>query len=287
MIKIIKTVREMQDYSESLRNSGRKISFVPTMGYFHDGHLDLMREGRKSGDSLIVSIYVNPTQFGPSEDLEKYPRNFDRDRSLAESVGVDVIFFPSNAEMYPKNYQTYITVEEVTKNLCGLSRPGHFRGVATVCAKLFHMVKPHIAIFGKKDFQQLVTIKRMVADLNMDLEIVGMPTTREKDGLAMSSRNVYLSQEERESALCLSRSLKRAKEQYEEGERDAGRILESVKKYIENVPFARIDYLKICSTETMNDVKNLDGESVLALAVFIGSTRLIDNYVFGEDLNIN
>jgi pantoate--beta-alanine ligase len=287
MIKIIDTVREMQDYSESLRNAGCKISFVPTMGYFHDGHLDLMREGRKRGDSLVVSIYVNPTQFGPSEDLEKYPRNFDRDRSLAESVGVDVIFFPSNIEMYPRNYQTYVTVEEVTKNLCGLSRPGHFRGVATVCAKLFNMVKPHAAIFGKKDFQQLVTIKRMVADLNMDLEIVGMPTTREKDGLAMSSRNVYLSSEERESALCLSRSLLKAKKQYEDGERDPGRIIKVVKNFIEELPFTKIDYLKICNTETMQDVNSLDTESVLALAVFVGSTRLIDNYVFGEELNIN
>jgi len=285
-IKIIRIVREMQDYSEALRNEGKKIAFVPTMGYFHDGHLDLMREGRRRGDCVVVSIYVNPTQFGPSEDLEKYPRNFERDSRLAEEVGVDVIFFPSNAEMYPEHYQTYVTVEEVTRNLCGLSRPGHFRGVATVCAKLFNMVKPHMAIFGKKDFQQLVTIKRMVADLNMDLEIVGMPTTREKDGLAMSSRNVYLNSEERQSALCLSRSLLAAKKQYEQGERDAGSILELISAYIEGIPWTRIDYLKICSTTTMEDVNNLEDESVLALAVFVGSTRLIDNYVFGEELNI-
>jgi len=285
-VKIISTVREMQSYSDSLRNKGERIAFVPTMGYFHEGHLNLMREGRKRGDCLVLSIYVNPTQFGPSEDLEKYPRNFDRDSKLAEDVGVDVIYFPSNSEMYPENYQTYVTVEEVTKNLCGLSRPGHFRGVATVCAKLFNMVKPHVAIFGKKDFQQLITIKRMVADLNMDLEIVGMPTTREEGGLAMSSRNVYLSPEERESALCLSRSLRKAQKQYEQGERDAGRVLESIKTYIEGVPFTRIDYLKICSTATMQDVNSLDEETVLALAVFVGSTRLIDNYVFGEELNI-
>lgn len=285
-MKIIRTVREMQDYSETQRKAGRRIAFVPTMGYFHEGHLNLMREGRKRGDVLVISIYVNPTQFGPTEDLEKYPRDFERDSRLAEDVGVDVIFFPSNAEMYPPNFQTYVTVEEVTKNLCGLSRPGHFRGVATVCAKLFNMVKPHAAIFGKKDFQQLVTIKRMVADLNMDLEIIGMPTTREKDGLAMSSRNVYLSPEERESALCLSRSLKMARQQYEQGERDAGRIRESIRTYIESVPCTRIDYLKICSTATLQDVDSLDEESVLALAVFVGSTRLIDNYVFGEDLNI-
>jgi len=285
-MKIIRTVHEMQSYSEALRNAGKKIAFVPTMGFFHDGHLDLMREGRRRGDCVVVSIYVNPTQFGPSEDLEKYPRNFGRDSQLAEDVGVDVIFFPSNAEMYPEHYQTYITVEEVTKNLCGLSRPGHFRGVATVCAKLFNMVKPHLAVFGKKDFQQLVTIKRMVADLNMDLEIVGMPTTREKDGLAMSSRNVYLGPEERQSALCLSRSLKNAKKEYDQGERDAVRILESIKSYIEGIPLTRIDYLKICDTTTMQDVSTLNKEAVLALAVFVGSTRLIDNYVFGEKLNI-
>lgn len=285
-MKIIDTVREMQSYAESLRNSGQRIAFVPTMGYFHEGHLNLMREGRKRGDKLVISIYVNPTQFGPAEDLEKYPRNFDRDSQLARDVGVDVIFFPSNAEMYPEYYQTYVTVEDVTKNLCGMSRPGHFRGVATVCAKLFNMVKPHLAIFGKKDFQQLATIKRMVADLNMDLEIVGLPTTREKDGLAMSSRNVYLSPEERESALCLSRSLRQAQKQYEQGERDARRILESIQTYIESVPFTRIDYVKICDTTTLRDVNSLEKESVLALAVFVGATRLIDNHVFGEELNI-
>jgi len=285
-MKIIDTVHEMQSYAESLRNSGQRIAFVPTMGYFHEGHLNLMREGRKRGDKLVISIYVNPTQFGPAEDLEKYPRNFDRDSQLARDVGVDVIFFPSNAEVYPEHYQTYVTVEEVTKNLCGMSRPGHFRGVATVCAKLFNMVKPHLALFGKKDFQQLATIKRMVADLNMDLEIVGLPTTREKDGLAMSSRNVYLSPEERESALCLSRSLRQAQTQYEKGERDARRILEAVQTYIESVPFTRIDYVKICDTTTLRDVDSLEKESVLALAVFVGATRLIDNHVFGEELNI-
>jgi len=285
-MNIVGTVQEMQRYSEALRNSGKRVAFVPTMGYFHDGHLNLMREARKRGDCVVVSIYVNPTQFGPSEDLDKYPRNFERDRQLAEEAGVDVIFFPSNAEMYPEHYQTYVTVEEVTKNLCGLSRPGHFRGVATVCAKLFNMVKPHLAIFGKKDFQQLVTIKRMVADLNMDLEIVGMTTTREQDGLAMSSRNVYLGPEERQSALCLSRSLKNAKELFDQGERDAGRILESITGYIEGVPSTRIDYARICSTTTMKAIERLEEESVLALAVFVGSTRLIDNYVFGEELNI-
>ena len=182
----------MQSYSESIRLQGKRLAFVPTMGYFHEGHLDLMREAKKMADCVVVSIYVNPTQFGPKEDLSKYPRDFDRDLKMAESVNVDVIFYPPDKEMYPENYQTYVNVEKVTQNLCGLSRPGHFRGVTTVCNKLFNIVKPHVAVFGKKDFQQFISIKRMVADLNLDLQIIGLPTVREADGLAMSSRNIYL-----------------------------------------------------------------------------------------------
>lgn len=285
-MKIIRSAGEMQAFSESLRKRGQKIGFVPTMGYFHEGHLSLMREGRRVCDCLAISIYVNPTQFGPGEDLERYPRDFGRDRSLAEGVGVDVIFYPENTEMYPEHYQTYVTVEMVTRNLCGISRPGHFRGVATVCAKLFNIVKPHAAIFGKKDFQQLVTIQRMVRDLNMDLEIIGMPIVREADGLAMSSRNVYLKENERASALSLSRSLKLAKEIYDNGERDAVKILGEVKKFIEGYPHIAIDYVKICDTTTLQDIEHLEKEAVLALAVKINKTRLIDNYVFGEMLNI-
>jgi pantoate--beta-alanine ligase len=275
-MKIIKSAKEMQSFSETLRNQGKIVTFVPTMGYFHEGHLNLMREGRKRGDCVVVSIYVNPTQFGPNEDFEQYPRDFERDLAMAQSVGVDVIYYPSNQEMYPPNYQTYITVEGVTDNLCGLSRPGHFRGVATVCAKLFNAVKPHIAVFGKKDFQQLATIKRMVQDLNLDLEVVGMATTREPDGLAMSSRNIYLKAEERKSALSLSRSLKMARELYEQGERDATTIITNVKNHIESNPYTKIDYTQICDTTTMKDVARLEGECV-------GKTRLIDNYVFGEE----
>jgi pantoate--beta-alanine ligase len=285
-MKIIESAKKMQALSESLRNQGKIVTFVPTMGYFHEGHLDLMREGRKRGDCLVISIYVNPTQFGPNEDFEKYPRDLERDRTMAEGVGVDVIFYPPTAEMYPPYYQTYVTVENVTNNLCGLSRPGHFRGVATICAKLFNLVKPHIAVFGKKDFQQLVTIKRMVQDLNMDLEVIGMPTTREQDGLAMSSRNIYLTPDERVSALSLSRSLKLAKGLYEQGERDAVKMVGEVRKHIESHPHTTIDYVQICDTTTMKDVVLLDGESVLAMAVRVGKTRLIDNYVFGEPLEI-
>lgn len=285
-MKILNTAREMQAFSESLRNKGKNIAFVPTMGYFHKGHLSLMQEGARVGDFLAISIYVNPTQFGPGEDLERYPRDFERDRSLAEGVGVDVIYYPENKEMYPEYYQTYVTVEAVTQNLCGITRPGHFRGVATVCAKLFNIVKPHVAIFGKKDFQQLVTIKRMVQDLNMDLEIIGMPIVREADGLAMSSRNVYLKEKERESALSLSRSLKIAKKMYESGIKDASLILSEVRKFIEGHPYAAIDYVKVCDTTTLRDIDHVDGNAVLALAVKVNKTRLIDNYVFGDVLNI-
>ena len=285
-MKIITTVEEMQEYSDSLRREGKEIAFVPTMGYLHEGHLDLMREGKKRGDCLVISIYVNPTQFAPGEDLEKYPRDFEGDERLAQDVGVDVIFYPSDREIYPDGFQTYVNVEKVSKNLCGLSRPIFFRGVATVCNKLFNIVKPHVTVFGKKDFQQLVVIKRMVADLNMGIEVVGMPTTREPDGLAMSSRNAYLKEGERESALSLSRSLKLAKELYEDGERRASGIIKKVREHIENQPHTKIDYVKICDTETMEDVETLENESVLALAVWVGFPRLIDNYVFGESSNI-
>lgn len=254
------------------------------MGYFHEGHLSLMKEARRLADEVVVSIYVNPTQFGPKEDFSKYPRDFERDARMAESVGVDVIFFPANEDMYPAGYQTYVEVEQVTKNLCGVSRPGHFRGVTTVCCKLFNIVKPHSAVFGKKDFQQLAAIRRMVIDLNQDLEIVGMPTFREPDGLAMSSRNVYLSPEERASALSLVGSLKRAQKLYAAGERKAGVIISQAQGLISSAPFTDIDYVKICDTATLEDVEDIRGEVVMALAVRVGKTRLIDNSVLGEEL---
>jgi len=274
----------MQIRSESLRLAGKRIAFVPTMGYFHEGHLSLMKEARNNADHVVASIYVNPTQFGPKEDFSKYPRDFDRDAMMAQSVGVDVIFFPSNKEMYPDGYQTYVDVEKITQNLCGVSRPGHFRGVTTICCKLFNIVKPHVAIFGKKDFQQLAAIKRMVADLNLDLEIVGMPTFREPDGLAMSSRNVYLSPEERTSALSLVGSLKMAQKLYAEGERKASVIIGEAQKLIGSAKFTDIDYIKICDAATLEDVEDIQSEVVMALAVRVGKTRLIDNSVLGEEL---
>jgi pantoate--beta-alanine ligase len=267
MMKIIKSVKEMQAFSRDLRQSGQTISFVPTMGYLHAGHLQLMREGRQRGDCLVLSIYVNPTQFGVGEDFEKYPRDFDKDSQMAASVGVDVIFCPEGSDMYPEHYQTFINVEEVTQNLCGQTRQGHFRGVATVCCKLFNIIKPQVAIFGKKDFQQLVVIKTMVQDLNLDLEVIGLPTVREVDGLAMSSRNTYLQDNERQAALSLSQSLLLAKELYDNGERDAASILQAVRDRLGKSPLVRLEY-------------------VLALAAKVGRTRLIDNYVFGEKLNI-
>lgn len=285
-MKIIKSAFEMQSYSESLRMQGKKISFVPTMGYFHEGHLALMREARKGADCLVVSIYVNPTQFGPKEDLSKYPRDFDRDAAMAESVDVDVIYFPSDKEMYPENYQTYVSVEKVTQNLCGLSRPGHFRGVTTVCCKLFNIVKPHVAVFGKKDFQQFITIKRMVTDLNIDLQIVGLATVREPDGLAMSSRNVYLKGDERKSALGLINSIRLVQKLYDRGERKSSVILAEATKLIKSLPYTEIDYIKICDTATLADLDEITTEAVIAFAVKVGTTRLIDNHVFGDKLNI-
>ena len=276
----------MQSYSESLRNQGQNIAFVPTMGYFHEGHLCLMKEAKKMADFVVVSIYVNPTQFGPKEDLSKYPRDFDRDLKMAESVNADVIFYPGNKEMYPAGYQTYVEVEKVTQNLCGMSRPGHFRGVTTVCCKLFNIVKPHIAVFGKKDFQQYITIKRMVADLNMDLQIIGVSTVRESDGLAMSSRNKYLRKNERPSALTLFKSLKLAQKFYSGGERKSSVIISNVEKMINRAPYTAIDYIKICSTKTLKDVEEIKSQSVIALAVKVGTTRLIDNHVFGEKLKV-
>lgn len=285
--RIIESVKEMQSYSENLRLAGKKISFVPTMGYFHEGHLSLMKEARKTADCVVASIYVNPTQFGPKEDFSKYPRDFERDVQMAQSVGVDVIYFPSNQEMYPDGYQTYVDVEKVTQNLCGMSRPGHFRGVTTVCCKLFNIIKPHSAIFGKKDFQQLAAINRMVADLNMDLEIIGLQTFREPDGLAMSSRNVYLNQEERSSALTLIGALRLAQKLYAEGERNAAVLIKEAETLIKSAQFTDIDYIKICDAFTLEDVNEINGEAVMALAVKVGKTRLIDNSVLGEELKTN
>jgi len=278
-MKIIRTVKEMQAYSESLRNGGKKISFVPTMGFLHEGHLSLMRAGKERADILVVSIFVNPIQFGPGEDYEDYPRNFERDQERVASSGGDCIYAPVVSEMYPEGYQTSVQVEKVTKNLCGITRPTHFNGVTTVVAKLFNAVKPHLAIFGEKDFQQLAVINRMVLDLNMDLEVIGMPILREKDGLAMSSRNKYLTPEERKEALGLSQSLFEVKKMFEAGERNAAVLIDFVRGKISSGGSGKIDYIKICDVVNIEDCSVIEDDSVMALAVYFNKARLIDNIV--------
>ena len=278
-MQVISGVREMQVSAEGARRQGKRIVLVPTMGFLHQGHLSLMQEGRRRGDLLVMSIFVNPTQFGAGEDYEAYPRDMERDRDLARQAGVDIIFAPSAREIYPAHYQTYVNVEEVTKYLCGASRPTHFRGVTTVVCKLFHIVKPHAAIFGEKDFQQLVVIRRMVTDLNLDVEIVGMPTYRERDGLAMSSRNSYLTPPERTAALCISQALKQTAALFGQGERRAKALVQAAQNIIAAEPLASIDYLTLCDTEELKDLSRVDREAVLAVAVRIGKARLIDNVV--------
>ena len=278
-MKIISTVKEMQVFSERIRNAGKRIAFVPTMGFFHEGHLSLIREGRKQGDILVVSIFVNPAQFGPSEDLEQYPKDFDRDCHDAEELGTDVVFAPTVSEIYPDGFQTYVKVEEITRPLCGNSRPVHFRGVTTVVSKLFNIVKPHTAIFGEKDFQQLVAIKQMVRDLNIDVQIVGMPTVREQDGLAMSSRNTYLNEDDRRAALSLSQSLFLAQALFEKGERQSEVILQKVKELLQKEPSVLIEYAEIRNVHDLEEVVLIEQDAVLALAARVGKTRLIDNCV--------
>lgn len=262
-----------------LLQTGKTIAFVPTMGYLHEGHLALMREGRKHGDSLVVSIFVNPTQFGPAEDVQTYPRDMDRDISLAESVGVDVIFAPEAEAMYDKAYQTYVDLDMLPQHLCGPSRPGHFRGVATVVTKLFNIVRPQVAIFGEKDYQQLVIIRRMVRDLNFKIRVIGVPIVRESDGLAMSSRNTYLSEDERRFSLSLFQSLQQAQESVAEGISDARELIHEAAELISSHPHTKIDYVAICDPESLEDVDRVEGPTLMALAVRVGKTRLIDNAI--------
>ncbi len=278
-MRLISSIKEMSALSERWRREGKTIAFVPTMGYFHEGHLSLMREGRRRGDVLVVSLFVNPIQFGPKEDLNQYPRDLERDKALAQKEGVDVLFVPKQEEMYPSGFQTFVEVTELTQHLCGLSRPGHFRGVTTVVTKLFNIVKPHIAIFGLKDYQQYLVIKRMVEDLNFDIEIIGYPTVREADGLAMSSRNEYLSPEQRKSALSLSQGLKLAQALVNAGETNVQIIVNRVTNFIKQFPYTQIDYVKICDPETLEDLTEIKDKALLALAVKIGRARLIDNTI--------
>lgn len=274
---VIRRAKEMQDASEVWRRQGLTVGVVPTMGALHEGHLSLIRRARADNDRVIVTIFVNPLQFGPNEDFSRYPRTFGHDLELCREAGTDAVYAPEVEEMYPPGASTVIEVSGVSERLCGASRPGHFRGVATVVAKLFNITKPHRAYFGQKDAQQVAVIRRMVRDLNFGLEIIPCPIVREADGLAMSSRNRYLSPKEREAALILFRSLKLAEELFASGERSAQAIESAVIGKVESEPLARIDYVSLVDALTMEPVTAVDRPTLLALAVFFGATRLIDN----------
>lgn len=273
----------MQRLVKKLKSEGKTIGFVPTMGYLHEGHLSLARQAREDTDIVVMSIYVNPLQFGPKEDFQRYPRDLKRDVKLAKSVGVDIIFTPSDEEMYPPDYVTYVEVEKLTERLCGQFRPGHFKGVTTVVTKLFNIVKPDIAYFGQKDAQQARVIEKMVEDLNMDIKIKIMPIVREKDGLAMSSRNVYLSSEERKKAVSLYLALRKAEGLISQGEREPEKIIEEMKKILVKSGVSRIDYIEIVDSQNLKPLKKIKGKFLIALAVWIGKTRLIDNTIIELD----
>jgi pantoate--beta-alanine ligase len=269
----------MQTRSDRLRREGRTIVFVPTMGFLHEGHLSLLNQGRPLGDDLVLSIFVNPTQFGQGEDLDAYPQDLENDLQLAREAGVDAVFTPAREGIYGKHYQTYVSLEQLPNHLCGISRPVHFRGVATVVAKLFNIVKPHIAIFGEKDFQQLAVIRQLVRDLNYDIEIRGGAIVREPDGLAMSSRNAYLTSAQRPVARCLYESLQKAENLVKKGDRRAEAIIDAVRSHIESHPGTEVDYVAVCDPETLEDTARIDGQVLLAIAVRLGKCRLIDNMV--------
>ncbi|HLN88020.1 MAG TPA: pantoate--beta-alanine ligase, partial [Candidatus Limnocylindrales bacterium] len=261
-MQIIESVADMRQWSERQRRGRQRIVLVPTMGFLHEGHLGLMRQARQRGDLVVTSIFVNPAQFGPGEDFATYPRDLERDRRMLEAEGVDVLFHPSVEELYPAGAQTFVQVEKLSMPLCGAARPGHFRGVATVVAKLFNIVRPHVAIFGEKDYQQLQVIRRMVRDLSMDVEIVGHPIVRERDGLAMSSRNAYLNSAQRQAALCLSRALCKAERLVRRGETNPTAIVDRVRAELNNEPLAAVEYVKLCDVETLDEIDAV-GESAL------------------------
>lgn len=283
-MKIVGTVKEVREQVKEWKKQGLSVGFVPTMGYLHEGHKSLMDAARKGNDKVVVSIFVNPMQFGPTEDLATYPRDLDHDAALCESAGVDLIFHPEAEEMYEKDFCSFVDMTGLTEGLCGKTRPIHFRGVCTVVNKLFNIVTPDHAYFGQKDGQQLAVIKRMVRDLNMDIEIVGCPIVREEDGLAKSSRNTYLSSEERKAALILSKTVALGKE-LARTEKDANKVVEAMKKNIETEPLAKIDYVEAVDALSMAPVEKLEGTCMLAMAVYIGKTRLIDNTLIGIALD--
>ncbi|MBC7350066.1 MAG: pantoate--beta-alanine ligase [Candidatus Aminicenantes bacterium] len=276
-MEIVGTVIELREKIQVWKKQGQKIGFVPTMGYLHEGHLSLVRESKKRSNLTVVSIFVNPMQFGPAEDYKVYPRDLERDRALLEREGVDLVFYPPVEVMYPEGYKTYVEVEDLQDKLCGKSRPGHFRGVCTVVLKLFNLVQPDEAYFGWKDAQQVIILQKMVEDLNLPVKIVALPLVRDHDGLALSSRNTYLSPEERRAALVLKKSLDLAEKLIIEGEREARKIRQKMIELISAEPLARIDYVEIVDLKTLEPLETIGDQALIALAVFIGRTRLIDN----------
>lgn len=279
-MKVVKTISEVRNEVKAWKKAGLSVGLVPTMGYLHEGHKSLMERACQENDRVVVSIFVNPTQFGPNEDFAAYPRDLQRDAAMCEAVGVALIFHPEPEEMYGKDFHTYVNMEVLSETLCGKTRPIHFRGVCTVVSKLFHIITPDRAYFGQKDAQQLAIIKRMVKDLNFDIEIVGCPIVREKDGLAKSSRNTYLNPEERKAALILSQAIYLGQELTKNGEKDAEKIVQDMKHLIETEPLAKIDYVQAVDAASMQPVSEIKGEVLFAMAVYIGKTRLIDNFIY-------
>ncbi len=279
-MKIINNIKEIRKQVKDWKNDGLSVALVPTMGYLHEGHESLIKKASEDNDKVIVSIFVNPMQFGINEDLSTYPRNIDRDSDICEKNGASLIFNPSVEEMYTDGFSTFVDLNNLTSGLCGKSRPTHFRGVCTVVSKLFNIVNPDKAYFGQKDAQQLSIIKQMVTDLNFDIEIVNCPIVRETDGLAKSSRNTYLSKEERQASTIINKSLKKAKALIKSGERDSKNVIDFIKNEISKEPLAKIDYVSIVDNNTMKNIKTIEDGSLIAVAVFIGNTRLIDNFIF-------
>lgn len=279
IMNILTTIDEVRTQIKAWRKEGLSIGFVPTMGFLHEGHMSLMKQARMENDKVVASIFVNPMQFGPTEDLEAYPRDLERDAAMCEEVGVDLIFHPEPSEMYKDSFCSFVDMTGVTDALCGKSRPVHFRGVCTVVSKLFHIVTPDRAYFGQKDAQQVAVIQRMVTDLNMDVEIIPCPIVREEDGLAKSSRNTYLSAEERKAALILSQAIFMGQKMVTDGERDGKVLAKAIADKIASEPMARIDYVEVVDALTMQAVDTLEGTVLTAVAVYIGKTRLIDNFM--------
>ena len=278
-MQVVKTVKEVRNIVAAWRKEGLSVGLVPTMGYLHEGHQSLIRKSAEQNDRTVVSVFVNPIQFAPTEDLDAYPRDLERDKKAVEEAGGNLIFHPEPSEMYPEHFTSFIDTTETTELLCGAVRPIHFRGVCTVVGKLFNIVTPDRAYFGQKDAQQLATIRRFVRDLNFGIEIVACPIVREEDGLAKSSRNTYLNAEERQAALVLSQSLKKGKELIENGERDAKVVIETIKANLEKETLARVDYVEVVDFENIQRVETISGETLVAIAVYIGKTRLIDNFI--------